>query len=66
MFGPGGSTSMWNEKNMASYLQEEGILQSFKFIGIDTIDENRVWVFKTIFSKVGTKATSLTLEKIIG
>jgi hypothetical protein len=54
---------VWTNKNNALRLEEFGTLKSFKFIGIDTADPNKVWVFKTTFSKGGVKTTSLTLDK---
>ena len=51
-----------NEK-VDSSLKEFGTLKSFKFIGIDTTDPDKVHVFKTLFSKAGEKTTSLTLDK---
>ena len=57
------SNPMWTNENNASLLEEFGILKSFKFIGIDELDPNKVYVFETIFSKAGAKTTSLTLDK---
>jgi len=54
---------LWTNAKAAELLKEAGSLKSFKFIGIDTLDPNRVYVFKTFFSKKGTKTTSLTLDK---
>lgn len=52
---------MWTNAQTETYLKEYGILKSFKFIGIDNSDPNKVYVFKTVFSKAGVKTTSLTL-----
>jgi hypothetical protein len=52
---------LWTNDQNEARLKEFGILKSFKFIGIDNSDPNKVYVFKTIFSKAGTKTTSLTL-----
>ena len=52
-----------DKRKHALRLKEFGTLKSFKFIGIDTTDPNKVWVFKTLFSKGGVKTTSLTLDK---
>src|SRR5690349_15742438 len=54
--------SVWTKESNALRLKEYGSLKSFKFIGIDTLDPDTVWVFKTLFSKAGTKTTSLTLD----
>jgi len=55
--------ALWTNAKAAEYLKEYGRLKSFKFIGIDESDPNKVHVFETIFSKAGTKTTSLTLDK---
>ena len=55
--------ALWTNAKAAEYLKEYGKLKSFKFIGIDESDPNEVYVFETIFSKAGTKTTSLTLDK---
>ena len=55
--------TMWTNAKAAECLKEYGKLKSFKFIGIDESDPNKVHVFETIFSKAGTKTTSLTLEE---
>jgi hypothetical protein len=54
---------MWTNKSVADELNNSGTLQSFKFLGIDTLDPQKVYVFQTVFSKAGTKSTSLTLDK---
>ena len=54
---------VWTNDRSAGFLNEYGTLQSFKFIGIDTSDPNKVYVFQTVFSKKGVNATSLTLDK---
>jgi hypothetical protein len=54
---------LWTNDDIASRLEEFGTLKSFKFIGIDTLDPNKVYVFQTFFSKGGAKTTSLTLDK---
>lgn len=56
-----GRNYIWKNEDIASYLKEYGKLKSFKFIGIDEGDPNKVHVFETVFSKAGTKTTSLTL-----
>src|SRR5882724_8519095 len=55
--------ALWTNAKSAEILKEFGSLKSFKFIGVDTLDPNRVYVFKTFFSKKGAKTTSLTLDK---
>lgn len=60
---PKGVEPMWTNKSVAVVLNESGTLKSFKFIGMDTLDPQKVYVFQTYFSKVGTKTTSLTLDK---
>ena len=57
------SHPLWTNNTNAERLKEFGILKSFKFIGVDNSDPNKVYVFKTNFSKAGTKTTSLTLYK---
>jgi hypothetical protein len=57
------SNPLWTNKQVATHLDELGTLKSFKFIGIDTLDPNKVYVFQTHFSKAGLKTTSLTLDK---
>ena len=68
MFGHEGdetksTTAVWTNAKSAELLKESGSLKSFKFIGVDTLDPNKVYVFKTFFSKKGAKTTSLTLDK---
>lgn len=68
MFGhlPGdikSSRPLWTNEGNKSMLQEFGTLESFRFIGIDESDPEKVWVFATVFSKAGAKTTSLTLYK---
>ena len=63
MFEKPGSEFLWNKENIAATLNEFGIMNFFEFIGVDKSDPNKVWVFKTVFSKGGEKATSLTLYK---
>ena len=57
------TTAVWTNAKSAELLKEFGNLKSFKFVGVDTLDPNRVYVFKTFFSKKGAKTTSLTLDK---
>jgi len=57
------SSPLWTNDANAVRLKEFGTLKSFKFIGIDKSDPNKVYVFETIFSKAGAKTTSLTLYK---
>ena len=57
------TTPLWTDAKAAELLKEYGSLESFKFIGVDTMDPNNVYVFKTFFSKAGAKTTSLTLDK---
>lgn len=61
MFGH--STTMWTNDQVAGLVREFGTLQSFRFIGIDNTDPEKVYVFETVFSKKGRKTTSLTLGK---
>jgi hypothetical protein len=56
------SHPIWTNDNNAERLKEFGYLKSFRFIGIDTSDPNKVYVFKTFFSKKGVHTTSLTLD----
>jgi len=55
--------SLWTNEINASSLEKYGTLKSFKFIGIDTTDPDKVYVFKTVFSKKGAMTSSLTLYK---
>jgi len=55
--------ALWTNAKAAELLKEYGSLKSFEFVGVDTLDPNRVYVFKTFFSKKGVKTTSLTLDK---
>ncbi len=54
---------LWTNSKADSSIKKFGTLNSFKFIGIDRTDPDKVWVFKTVFSKAGAKTTSLTLNK---
>ncbi|MET0637746.1 MAG: hypothetical protein ABWZ25_17080 [Chitinophagaceae bacterium] len=68
MFGHGwddikSSQPLWTNAKAAELLEEFGMLESFKFVGVDTSDPNEVYVFQTVFSKKGANATSLTLDK---
>ncbi len=68
MFGHGwdemkSTSPLWTNAQAAEYIKEYGSLRSFKFIGVDSLDPNRVYVFKTFFSKAGARTTSLTLDK---
>ncbi|MES2330516.1 MAG: hypothetical protein V4539_13015 [Bacteroidota bacterium] len=54
---------LWTNARAAERLSEYGKLTSFKFVGVDTVDPNRVYVFQTVFSKKGELTTSLTLHK---
>jgi hypothetical protein len=67
MFGPDHDqikniNPLWTNEKIASLLGQFGTLKSFKFIGIDTLDPNKVYVFETVFSKEDIKTTSLTLD----
>jgi len=57
------SNPLWTNKQVAAHLDELGTLKSFKFIGIDSLDPQQVYVFQTFFNKAGAKTTSLTLDK---
>lgn len=54
---------LWTNDGTAELLNELGTLISFRFIGIDKSDPQKVYVFQTIFSKAGQKTTSCTLDK---
>ncbi len=67
MFGHGwdkmkSTRPIWTNDENARYLKKVGYLKSFSFIGIDTLDPEKVYVFRTVFSKAGVKNSSLTLE----
>jgi hypothetical protein len=53
----------WTNDIVAESLKKYGKLKSFKFIGTDDEEPNKVYVFKSTFSKVGIKAISLKMEK---
>lgn len=53
---------LWTNEDSETTLQQYGTLQSFTFIGIDKSDPQKVYVFKTVFTKGGEKTTSLTLD----
>ena len=42
---------LWTNAKAAELKKEVGRLRSFKFTGVDTLDPNRVYVFKTFFSR---------------
>lgn len=54
---------IWTNKEAAEMLEEYGTLQSFKFIGIDETDPQKVHVYQSVFSKAGAKTTICTLDK---
>lgn len=54
---------MWTNKRVAELHQEFGLLNSFRYIGIDRTDPDKVRVFETVFSKAGSKTTSLSFFK---
>lgn len=54
---------LWTKEDVTKALEEFGTLQSFKFIGIDETDPQKVHVYQTVFSKAGAKTTSCTLDK---
>lgn len=54
---------LWTNEDVAKMQEEYGTLESFKFIGIDKKDPQKVRVFLTVFSKAGQKTTSCTLDK---
>jgi hypothetical protein len=53
----------WTNAKAAEMLATYGRLESFKFIGVDTVDPNKVYVFQTVFKKKGAKTTSFGLNK---
>jgi hypothetical protein len=63
MFSSTDSKFLWSNKKNIEYLEKFGTLNSFKFLGIDTLDSQKVRVFKTRFTKAGERITSLTLDK---
>ena len=54
---------MWTVENMEAELKKYGKITSYKYIGMDNLDPNKVAVFKTEFSVAGSKTTSLNLDK---
>ena len=55
--------SLWTNDGTTKLLNDLGTITSFKFIGIDKSDPQKVHVYQAIFSKVGQKTTSFTLDK---
>jgi hypothetical protein len=55
----------WAEQHhdSLSSLQEYGRITSYKYLGRDVTDAEPVHVFKVMFSKVGQKAHSFTLDE---
>lgn len=54
--------ALWTNAKAEELLKEYGKLESFKFIGVDKEDPNKVYVFQTVFSKKHDNVTSLTLD----
>lgn len=54
--------ALWTNAKVSELLKEYGKLKSFKFVGVDKEDSNRVHVFQTVFSKKRDNVTSLTLD----
>lgn len=54
---------LWTNEDVARMQEEYGTLVSYKFIGIDKTDPQKVHVFQTVFSKAGARTTSCTLDK---
>lgn len=52
---------LWTNDEVAEAVKNYGYLKSFKFIGTDSTDQ-KVYVFKTVFSKKGIQTTSLNLD----
>lgn len=53
----------WELENLRSMKKSMGDILSFKYLGVDTSDRNKVHVFKVKLSKDGIKAVSFTLNK---
>ena len=53
----------WSATKAADYLKDYGKLESTKFIGVDKQYPNKVYVFKSVFSNVGTKVISLKMNR---
>jgi hypothetical protein len=54
--------NLFTAQQLEEMQEKYGRINSFKYVGADTSDPDKVIVFKTVFSRVGIKATSLTLE----
>lgn len=54
--------ALWTNVKAKELLKEYGKLISFKFIGVDKEDPQKVYVFQTVFSKKHDNATSFTLD----
>ena len=55
-------THMWGDESVNDTYKDCGAITSYTYIGKDMKDPNKVAVFKVTFSKMGVKATSLTLD----
>ena len=55
--------SFWSNKDIKYGQEKYGTILSYKYLGIDTTDPNKVRVFKIKFSKKGPSAISFTLNK---
>lgn len=54
--------ALWTNARAEELLNEYGKLKSFKFVGVDKEDPNKVYVFQTVFSKKKDNITSITLD----
>lgn len=55
--------AVWTKEKTAGLITELGTMKSFRYIGVDTSDPEKVHVYETFFSKAGKKMTSLTLHE---
>lgn len=55
--------SMWSKERTEALLKEYGRITSYKYLGTDDEDPDKVVVYTTQFSIASSKTTSLTLDK---
>jgi hypothetical protein len=56
------SGPLWTNAQMSELLTEYGKLESFKFLGIITSDNQEIHIYQTSFSKKHDNATGFTLD----
>ena len=56
------NANLFDTKQLEELQDKYGKINSIKFMGIDSTDPARPAVFKTVFSRAGVKATSITIQ----